>query len=167
MTNTPGLRPEDRADFESVLRLALGLIDIRSALLGEPTVRTSASLYAQALAAAEEITAAASDEYRDYLAVRKAAERLKSLRSKRFPTVDGALWAALVVLTPLVAGAAAAVLLLIGHGLHLADAERRFGHHCRVGARPHRGGDRTRRPPSSAAYSRPPAQWPRARRPGT
>ncbi|MEU2866996.1 hypothetical protein ACIQWL_53440 [Streptomyces mirabilis] len=45
MTNTPGLRPEDRADFELVLRLALGLIDIRSALLGEPTVRTSASLY--------------------------------------------------------------------------------------------------------------------------
>lgn len=73
MTNTPGLRPEDRADFESVLRLALGLIDIRSALLGEPTVRTSASLYAQALAAAEEITAAASDEYRDYLAVRGPA----------------------------------------------------------------------------------------------
>ncbi|MCZ1003420.1 hypothetical protein O1M63_44485 [Streptomyces mirabilis] len=126
MTNTPGLRPEDRADFESVLHLALGLIDIRSALLGEPTVRTSASLYAQALAAAEEITAAASDEYRDYLAVRKAAERLKGLRSKRFPTVDGALWPALVVLTPLVAGAAAAVLLLIGYGLHLADAEPEF-----------------------------------------
>ncbi|MEV6589034.1 hypothetical protein [Streptomyces acidicola] len=109
------LRPEDRADFEALLHLALSTQDVRSALLADPSGQASGRLRAQALDAADEITAAAGEAYGAYLAVRAAARD-----TTRRPTPQGTVLPALAVLTPLVAAASAAVLLLLGYVFQLA-----------------------------------------------
>lgn len=110
------LRPEDQADFEALLHLALGTQDVRSALLADPSGQAAGRLRAQALDAADEITAATGDAYAAYLAVRAAARD-----TTRRTTPHGTLLPALAVLTPLVAATSAAVLLLLGHVFQLAD----------------------------------------------
>ncbi|MFD5340450.1 hypothetical protein [Streptomyces hawaiiensis] len=117
MADLSRLRPDDRADFDAVLRHALGTADIRGALGADPTGRAAAHLRAHALAHADDIAAAADEPYRSYLAVRRAARR-----EARGPLGAGNLLTALAVLTPLVAGTSAAALLLIGGLLHVADA---------------------------------------------
>ncbi|MER6015193.1 hypothetical protein [Streptomyces bluensis] len=109
------LRPEDRADFEALLHLALSTQDIRNALLADPSGQASGRLRAQALDAADEITAATGEAYGAYLAVRAAARDTTPR-----PTPEGTLLPALAVLTPLVAASSAAVLLLLGHVFRLA-----------------------------------------------
>jgi hypothetical protein len=108
VADPPRLRPEDRADFEAVLHLALNTPDIRGALRSDPSDRR-----AEALSAADAITAA-GDAYRAYL---RAAAR----NSQQRPTRAGTLVPALMTLTPLVAAASAATLLLLGYVLQLAD----------------------------------------------
>ncbi|MFF7311354.1 hypothetical protein [Streptomyces sp. NPDC008137] len=112
------LRPEDRADFEAVLDLALSAADIRGALGADPTGRAAARLRAHTLAHADDIAAAAEEPYRAYLAVRGAAARHEALGSRD----TGSLLPALAVLTPLVAATSAGVLLLLGGLLQVADA---------------------------------------------
>ncbi|MFS8198202.1 hypothetical protein ACLVWQ_05900 [Streptomyces sp. CWNU-52B] len=122
MVDPSGLRPEDRADFEAVLHLALNTPDVRDALRADPTGRTARLLRIRALAAADEITAATYDEYRAYLtrvALREAAEQAAPATQRRSPGA-GPL-AALAVLTPSVAASAAAALLVLGYVLRLAD----------------------------------------------
>ncbi|EGX58120.1 hypothetical protein SZN_19390 [Streptomyces zinciresistens K42] len=109
------LRPEDRPDFEAVLRLALDTPDIRSALRSDPTGRTARRLRAGALAHADEIAAAARHEYRGYLALRAAARR----QAPPHPWAGAGPLPALAVLTPSIAGASAAALLLLGQVLRL------------------------------------------------
>ncbi|MEU0027097.1 hypothetical protein [Streptomyces sp. NPDC006335] len=122
---TFGQHPEDRADFERALRLALDHDDIRPALRRDRTGRTATRLEVHARSAAEEIAAAADDEYRAYLAAREAAgdpgaRSPGGARGAGSATADGTVRAAVAVLAPLVSAAAAAVLLLIGYGLRLA-----------------------------------------------
>ncbi|MGW0867942.1 hypothetical protein [Streptomyces sp. NPDC002611] len=117
MAESPRLRPEDRADFEAVLHLALNTADIRGALDADPTGRTAARLRAHALAHADDIAAAAGEPYRAYLAVRNAARH-----EARGTRDTGSLLPALAVLTPLVAATSAGVLLLLGGLLQVAAA---------------------------------------------
>lgn len=105
----------DRADFERVLRRALDTPDIRSALHADPTGRAAKRLREWALEAADEIGAAADEEYRAYREARDRRPR------GRFPVVDGTVAPLLLVLTPLVATLSAAVLLLVGYALRLAS----------------------------------------------
>ncbi|CAL9361579.1 hypothetical protein [Streptomyces sp. enrichment culture] len=112
------LRPEDRPDFEAVLNLALTAADVQKALSTDPTGRATARLRLRALGDADEIAAAASGEYGAYLALRAPARP----GPPRHPAA-GTLLPALTVLTPLVAAASAAVLLVLGYLLQLTDAE--------------------------------------------
>jgi hypothetical protein len=115
VADPPRLHPEDRADFEAVLDQALSTADIHGAVRADPTGRTAAHLRAHALAHADDITAAAGEPYRAYLAVRTAARR-----DARPPLATGTLLPALAVLTPLVAATSAAALLLLGSLLRFA-----------------------------------------------
>lgn len=121
MPESSRLRPEDRADFEAVLHLALTTADIRGALGADPTGRTAARLRAHALAHADDIAAAAGEPYRAYLAVRRAARHGASLEG-RGPLGTGSPLPALAVLTPLVAATSAGALLLLGGLLQVAGA---------------------------------------------
>ncbi|MFJ8113164.1 hypothetical protein [Streptomyces sp. NPDC096132] len=114
MTGPPRLRPEDRADFEAVLRLALRGKALRAVLLTDPTNRAADRLRAEALDAADAITAAAGEEYGAYLTVRATAGR-----GPRHSSADGTLLPAITVLTPLVAATSATVVLVLGYTLHL------------------------------------------------
>lgn len=123
MSDPVGLRPEERADFEAVLHLALSTPDIRSALRADPTGGAAARLRVRALADADEITTAAHREYQAYLTclfLNASAEETED--GAEDGAEDGSL-PALAVLTPLVAGPSAAVLLLLGYALQLADAQ--------------------------------------------
>ncbi|MCK8437352.1 hypothetical protein G3I77_31445 [Streptomyces sp. D2-8] len=115
MTDPSHLRPDDRADFEAVLRHAPGTADIRRALGADPTGPAAAHLRAHAHA--DDIAAAAEEPYRSGLAVRRAARY-----EARGPLGPGRLPPALAVLTPLVAITSAAALLLTGGLLRVADA---------------------------------------------
>lgn len=117
MADPPRLHPEDRADFEAVLDLALTTADIHGTVRADPTGRTAAHMRAHALAHANDITAAVGEPYRAYLAVRTAARQ-----DARRPLASGSLLPALAVLTPLVAATSAGALLLLGSLLQVADA---------------------------------------------
>ncbi|MFI7015314.1 hypothetical protein [Streptomyces sp. NPDC050164] len=117
MADPPRLQPEDRADFEAVLDLALSTADLHGAVRADPTGRTAAHLRAHALAHADAITAAAGEPYRAYLAVRTAVRQ-----DARRPLDTGSLLPALAVLTPLVAATSAGSLLLLGCLLQVAGA---------------------------------------------
>ncbi|GAA3192592.1 membrane protein [Streptomyces virens] len=112
------LRPEDRPDFEAVLRRALTTTDIRETLDADPSGRAAARLRRLVLANADEIAAAAHEEYGAYVTLRAAGRP----GTARRPAAAGTLLPALTVLTPLVATASAAALLVLGHLLRLTDA---------------------------------------------
>ncbi|MGP4091923.1 hypothetical protein [Streptomyces sp. KR55] len=119
MADPSGLRPEDRADFEAVLHLALNTPDILSALRADPTGRAATRLRIRALADINEITAAAHSEYHAYL-TRLALSTSAEEAAPRRPAGAG-LMAALAVLTPPVAASSAAVLLILGYLPQLTD----------------------------------------------
>ena len=118
MIGPPRLRPEDRPDFDAVLRLAMGTAEIRAALSAGPGGRAGDRLRSRALDAADEIAAAAGPEYAAYLAVRAAGRRAAAPRPA---TGHHTLLPALAVLTPVVAATSATFLLLFGYTLRLAD----------------------------------------------
>ncbi|MGP4049936.1 hypothetical protein [Streptomyces sp. 2A115] len=122
MADPSGLRPEDRADFEAVLHLALATPDIRHirhALRADPTGRAAAThLRLRALTEADEITAAADGEYHTYLtcfAMNASADQTTPRRP-----ADAGPVATLAVLTPSVATSSAAALVL-GYLLQLTN----------------------------------------------
>jgi hypothetical protein len=117
VADPPRLHPEDRADFEAVLDLALTTADIHGAVRADPTGRTTSHLRAHALAHADDITAAAGEPYDAYLAARTAARQ-----DARRPLDTGSLLPALAVLTPLVAATSAGSLLLLGSLLQVVGA---------------------------------------------
>ncbi|MFF3847732.1 hypothetical protein [Streptomyces sp. NPDC002328] len=118
MSNAAGLRPEDRADFEAVLQLALCTTDIRSALRADPTGEFATRLRARALADADEIATAAQGAYDVYLT--RLALNTSTTRETEDASEPGSLLPALAVLTPLVSASSAAVLLVLGYVLQLA-----------------------------------------------
>ncbi|WP_320784740.1 hypothetical protein [Streptomyces sp. CRN 30] len=115
------LRPEDRSVVEEAVRQALDDSDVRAVLTTDPTGRTGSRLLRQALDDAEEIAAAAGEEYRVYLTARTATRIARSAPRGGMPGVRSTLRDALAVVVPLVSAAAAALLLLTGYGLRLAD----------------------------------------------
>lgn len=117
MADPSGLRPQDRAHFEAVQHLALNTPDILGALRADPTGRAATRLRLQALADADEITAAAYGEYRTYLTCSASNASAEETTPRR----PAGLVTALAVLTPPVAASSAAVLLLLGYLLQLTD----------------------------------------------
>lgn len=111
MSDPLRLRPEDRGDYEAVLDRALRTPDLRNAVAADPTGRSSARLRLRALADADEVAAAARDAYRQYLAVRASARE----DARGDTATAGSVLPAVAVLTPLVAGSSAVVLLPLGH----------------------------------------------------
>ena len=130
MTHLPHLRPEDRADFEWVLSLALDVTDIRSALEQAPTAHDRHRLRARARAAADEISQAAATEYRTYLraraAVTTAPQNPGELSQPPTSTGAGALLPALAVLAPLISAIAATAFLLLGYGIQLVTPQSKL-----------------------------------------
>jgi len=137
MTSAPHLLNEDRPDFEHVLdealRIVLGDMDGPS---GSPL--NGEQLRTMALAAAEPIGAKAAEEYEAYRRIRAetrdtARESAQTRDSRAFSyaamgVADGAgsgagLFAIIAVLTPLLAGAAAAIFLLIGYAMQAVSPE--------------------------------------------
>ncbi|WP_151483333.1 hypothetical protein [Streptomyces albicerus] len=117
MADPSGLRPEDRADFEAVLHLALATPDILGALRADPSGLAATRLRSRALADADEITAAACGEYRTYLTCSASNASAEETTPHR-PAGSGPV-AALAVLTLPVAASSAAVLLVLGYLLQL------------------------------------------------
>ncbi|MCL7375311.1 hypothetical protein [Streptomyces sp. 35G-GA-8] len=128
----------DRADFEQVLCRALDTPEIRESLR-RPGVRTDVErLRSQALAATETISAAAAAEYTVYLRLRDTTghstahlpDRPRQPQQPQQPqqvdvSKDGrGLLAALAVLAPVLSVMAAAIFLLIGYALRLADSQQ-------------------------------------------
>jgi hypothetical protein len=136
MNSAPHLRNEDRPDYEHVLADALRIVlDDRD---GGAMPLNAEQLRTKALAAADAITAAVVREYGTYVTLRAEAreaarEALRNKENRAFGyaalgVADGAgsgagLAAVLAVLTPLLAGAAAVIFLLIGYALHAVSPE--------------------------------------------
>ncbi|MEU9077755.1 hypothetical protein [Kitasatospora sp. NPDC048538] len=124
------LPQQDRADFETVLGRVLAGPQVRAALRaaggeagGVERLRRSARENA------EFVLAAAAPEYERYAALRADADAVARL------PVDGpergrvaGWWGVLAVIVPVVAGAAAGVLLLLGYVLGLDEDVEVLGH---------------------------------------
>ncbi|MEC3995604.1 hypothetical protein VSR01_19570 [Actinacidiphila sp. DG2A-62] len=139
MTSAPHLLTEDRPDFERVLDEALHLVLGELPLQDEDAAPLNAEqLRTMALAASDVIGATAGEEYEAYRALRaearEAARESARLRDNRafgyaaMGVAEGAgsgagLVAVLAVLTPLLAGAAAVIFLLIGYALQAVSPE--------------------------------------------
>ncbi|MEE4541092.1 hypothetical protein V2S66_03800 [Streptomyces sp. V4-01] len=137
MNSAPHLLSEDRPDFDRVLDEALHIV------LGDTPAESASPLNAEqlrtlALAASDAIGATAADEYDAYLKIRadtreaaRESARLRDGRSFGYAAMgvaDGAgsgagLIAVMAVLTPLLAGAAAVIFLLIGYALRAVSPE--------------------------------------------
>ncbi|MFG3051067.1 hypothetical protein ACGFZP_08955 [Kitasatospora sp. NPDC048239] len=134
MNNAPHLLTEDRPEFERLLDEALRDGTILTALQ-TPGALTAEQLRTKALLAADTVAAAAGAEYEHYTRLRA------SLRSAPPPGRHGestapglltqlrsgnggaGLFPVLTVLTPILAWAAALVLLLLGYALRAADPD--------------------------------------------
>ncbi|HEY5837276.1 hypothetical protein [Streptomyces sp.] len=136
MNSAPHLLGEDRPDFDHVLDDALRIVldnqDNDRAPLNTEQLRT------RALVSADAITAAVAEEYESYRTLRAetreaAREAARSRENRAFGyaamgVAEGAgpgagLLAVLAVLTPLLAGAAAVIFLLIGYALQAVSPE--------------------------------------------
>lgn len=142
MTSAPHLLNEDRADFEHVLDDALRIVlDGTDGEAGSPPTTehlNAEQLRTMALAATDVIGARAATEYEAYRRVRaetrEAARESARVRERStfgyaaMGVADGAgsgagLFAVMAVLTPILAGAAAAIFLLIGYALQALSPE--------------------------------------------
>ncbi|MCL2730858.1 MAG: hypothetical protein FWE15_12655 [Actinomycetia bacterium] len=137
MTSAPHLLNEDRSDFEHVLDDALRIVlDDMDAESGSPL--NAEQLRTMALAASDLIGTAAADEYDAYRTLRaefreanRESARARDNRAFGYAAMgvaEGAgsgagLIAVMAVLTPLLAGAAAVIFLLIGYALHAVSPE--------------------------------------------
>ncbi|MCC9711733.1 hypothetical protein E4N62_44905 [Streptomyces sp. MNU76] len=123
--NEPGhLEAVDQADFEHTLHVALNDPDIRETLQ-QPTAQVTAEqLRARALAAADTIAAEAATEYAALVRLRTLDTPTPGPRQPSPATAGNGLLAALAVLTPLLSVTAAAIFLLLGYGLQLADTQQ-------------------------------------------
>lgn len=136
MNSAPHLLTEDRPEFERALDTALHSEGTRAAL-ADPRSRLNAEqLRTLALNAAVPISACAAPEYEQFVKVREAlAEQRREARTAAVPGIgyaaaaapvaaDGSgagLFAVVAVLTPILAGTAAVIFLVLGYAL-------RFGH---------------------------------------
>lgn len=144
MNSAPHLLTEDRTDFEHVLGDALRIVlDERDS--GSPL--NAEQLRTKALAAADAITAMVTQEYDSYVTLRAEAretarESVRTRESRAFGyaalgVADGAgsgagIAAVMAVLTPLLAGAAAVIFLLIGYTLGAVSPQPGIAHPLRT-----------------------------------
>jgi hypothetical protein len=145
MTSAPHLLNEDRPEFERVLGDALRIVlderDGAGAALNAEQLRT------KALAAADAISRAVAQEYGTYRTLREQGreavrESARARENRRFGyaamgVAEGAgsgagLAAVMAVLTPLLAGAAAVIFLLIGYALSAVTPEPGIAHPLRT-----------------------------------
>ncbi|MER5201528.1 hypothetical protein [Streptomyces sp. NPDC002825] len=128
MNVAPHLLTEDRAEYERVLDDALSTAHARPDLDGVGTRLTVAQLRAMTLNATALITTAAASEYDHFVKVR---EQNRVAIDTRIPLADPGTGAGVVaivtVMVPVLAGTAAAILLLVGAVLHALAPTVVFG----------------------------------------
>ncbi|MFJ5230164.1 hypothetical protein ACIQBJ_09715 [Kitasatospora sp. NPDC088391] len=123
MSNPPRLLAEDRAAFARLLDEALREPTVRQALAAPGAHLTAEQLHTRALADADRVAAPASPEYAHYLALRTAlAERPDGV-----PPAGPGVFPVLTVLTPVLAGTAGLILLLVGWLLRAAAPDLALG----------------------------------------
>ncbi|MBV9026180.1 MAG: hypothetical protein JO362_20870 [Streptomycetaceae bacterium] len=127
MNNAPHLLIEDRPEFERVLDEALRAAANTPGASG--STLNSEQLRAMALSATAAISACAATEYDYYL---KARHRQRAAHNTTYPATSGGagdtasgagLFAIVAVLTPILAGTAALIFLLIGYLLTVMTPE--------------------------------------------
>ncbi|MFF5086441.1 hypothetical protein [Streptomyces niveus] len=123
------LRDEDRATYTAALDDVIGSTEIQRRL-ARSGVKAS-QLRVLGLAEGPRVASTAEREYRSYLALRQRARGEASLVPSLVPSLSGpgrqqvygaGLLPVLAVLTPVLAISAAALFLLLGYGLRLADS---------------------------------------------
>ncbi|MFJ9430760.1 hypothetical protein ACIRQY_14015 [Streptomyces sp. NPDC101490] len=130
MNVAPHLLTEDRAEYERVLDDALNTAHARPDLDGAGTRLTLVQLRALTLNATTLVTSAAASEYEHYVKVR---EQHRAALGNRPSTADrpgpggAGVVAVLTVMVPVLAGAAAVILLLAGAVLHALTPTVEFG----------------------------------------
>ncbi|MBI0294183.1 hypothetical protein JBE04_06730 [Streptomyces sp. PRKS01-29] len=134
MTGAPGLQPEDRPDFERVLRQALNTPEIRRALRQHSSSDDAETerLRSEALAESAAITAAAAPEYDAYLRQRATTAPSVAPPDRIGPARAATggmrgLLPAVAVLTPVLGAAATAVFLLLGYVVSVSASGRELG----------------------------------------
>ncbi|MBV2152751.1 hypothetical protein [Kitasatospora sp. SUK 42] len=132
MSNPPPLHAEDRPEYERLLGEALRDRTVLPALRA-PGAPTAEQLRSLALRDADGVNAAAATEYAHYTALRDSLRATPPTADGPAPAAPGllgqlrsanggaGLFPALTVLTPILAWAAALVLLLVGYLLQAAD----------------------------------------------
>ncbi|MEU2231585.1 hypothetical protein ACH4A8_23465 [Streptomyces vietnamensis] len=132
MNVAPHLLTEDRAEYERVLDDALSTAHARPELAGVGTRLTVAQLRAMTLNATALITTAAASEYDHFVKVREqnrvaARTRAPGPDPGANPGTGVGVVAIVNVMVPVLAGTAAAILLLVGAVLHALAPTVVFG----------------------------------------
>ncbi|MFJ8663259.1 hypothetical protein [Streptomyces sp. NPDC093795] len=130
MNVAPHLLTEDRAEYERILDQALSTAHARPDLSGAGTRLTLAQLRAMTLNATALVTSAAASEYDHFVKVREANRAALGARSPEpadRPGPGAGVVAIFTVLVPVLAGSAAAVLLLVGAVLRALAPTLVFG----------------------------------------
>ncbi len=136
MANTPHLPAEDRPDYERALDEALRDRSILDALRASGPHLNAEQLHTKAMLAVDEVAAAVAREHEHYATLRAAlrpagtapGEASPGGLSARLRSEDGAgFFPVLTALTPILAWAAAAVLLLIGYLLRAGSPDLALG----------------------------------------
>ncbi|MEU2116602.1 hypothetical protein ABZ567_13345 [Streptomyces sp. NPDC016459] len=130
MNVAPHLLTEDRAEYERILDDALSTAHARPDLAGAGTRLTLAQLRALTLNATSLVTSAAASEYDHFVKVREQNRAALGARppvpSDR-PGPGAGVVAIFTVLVPVLAGAAAVILLLVGAVLRALAPSLVFG----------------------------------------
>ncbi|MGW4651722.1 hypothetical protein [Kitasatospora sp. NPDC004289] len=122
--HTARLLPEDRPDFDRALDEALRDPALGAAFAAPGPHLNPAQLRTKAAQSADAVAAPAADEYRRYTALRAAGPPAPLGLTDRLRSEEGAgLFPVLTVLTPILAGLAGLLLLVIGYALRGASPE--------------------------------------------
>ncbi|RPK94341.1 MULTISPECIES: hypothetical protein [Streptomyces] len=138
MTSAPHLLAEDGPEYERILGDALRHAHERPDLEGVGDRLNTEQLRTMALSATALITAAAATEYEHYVKARGELRRAAAAEgTEGTPAVDGpwstaagagaGIGAVIAVLTPLLAGTAAVIFLLVGYLLKAVSPSVAFG----------------------------------------
>ncbi|MFJ6443922.1 hypothetical protein [Streptomyces sp. NPDC091649] len=137
MTSAPHLLAEDGPEYERILGDALRHAHERPDLEGVGDRLNTEQLRTMALGATALITASAATEYEHYVSARGELRRAPAEGSDAYPALDGpgstapgagaGIGAVVTVLTPLLAGTAAVIFLLVGYLLKAVGPSVAFG----------------------------------------
>lgn len=128
MTSSQDLLPEDRPEFERILHEALRRARERPESTVPGPRLTGEQLRTRVLDASNEIAACASEEYRLYVEVRRAADGDGTGSGRADPADDGegaGMFAMFSALAPVLAAVAAVLFLLTGYLLRAVGSDER------------------------------------------